>query len=310
MRESLKKAGSPPRWQIVMAFAAVYLIWGSTYLGISVAVETIPPFSMAGSRALVAGVLLYMWARGRGAARPVAIHWREAAIVGGFLLLGGNGLLSWAEQHVSSGVSALIIGSVPLWMVVLEWLWHSGPRPTVGTALGLIVGFAGLGFLVAPGKVGDATQVSFPGATALLLAAFFWAIGSLYSRRARLPSSQLLGAAMEMIAGGALLLIVGAALGEWKHFGFAAVAMHSAIAWVYLSMIGSLVGFTAYVWLLKVSTPARVSTYAYVNPVVAVFLGWAFANEPITRRTILAALAIIIAVVIIVTRSKEVPAET
>jgi drug/metabolite transporter (DMT)-like permease len=310
MRESLKKIASPPRWQIVMAFAAVYLIWGSTYLGIHLAVESIPPFSMAGSRALIAGTLLYVWARGRGAVRPEAIHWREAAIVGGFLLLGGNGLLSWAEQQMPSGVSALMIGSVPLWMVLLEWLWHSGPRPTVGIVFGLIVGFAGLGFLVAPGNLGDGIRVNFSGAIALMLAAFFWAIGSLYSRRARLPSSQLLGAAMEMIAGGALLLAVGATLGEWKHFAFAHVAVHSAMAWIYLSAVGSLVGFTAYVWLLKVSTPAKVSTYAYVNPVVAVFLGWALIHEPITLRTMLAASAIIIAVVIIVTRSREVPVET
>jgi len=294
----------------MMAFAAVYLIWGSTYLGIRVAVETIPPFSMAGSRALVAGALLYIWARVRGAARPEAIHWREAAIVGGFLLLGGNGLLSWAEQQVPSGVSALIIGSVPLWMVLLEWLWHSGPRPTVGTVSGLIVGFAGLGFLVAPGKLGNGTQVNLSGTAALLLAAFFWAIGSLYSRRALLPSSQLLGAAMEMIGGGVLLLVVGAALDEWKHFTFAHVTVHSAIAWVYLSVVGSLIGFTAYVWLLKATTPARASTYAYVNPVVAVFLGWALVGEPITPRMLFAALAIILAVVIIVTRSKEVPTET
>ena len=310
MRESLPQTGTPPRWQVAMAFAAVYIIWGSTYLGIRLAVETIPPFSMAGSRALVAGALLYAWARGRGAARPERIHWREAAIVGGFLLLGGNGLLSWAEQQVPSGISALIIGSVPLWMVLLEWLWHSGPRPTVGIVFGLVVGFAGLGFLVAPGNLGDGTRVNFSGAVALLLAAFLWAIGSLYSRRARLPSSQLLGAAMEMITGGALLLVAGAALGEWKHFEFARVTMHSAIAWIYLTTFGSLVGFTAYVWLLKATTAARASTYAYVNPVVAVFLGWALAGEPITPRTMLAALAIIIAVVIIVTRSKEVPAET
>jgi drug/metabolite transporter (DMT)-like permease len=310
MRESLERAGTPPRWQLAMAFAAVYIIWGSTYLGIRLAVESIPPFSMAGARALVAGVLLYVWARGRGAASPEVIHWREAAIVGGFLLLGGNGLVSWAEQHVPSGVSALIVGSVPLWMVVLEWLWHSGPRPTVGIVFGLVVGFAGLGFLVAPGSLGDGARINFSGAIALLLAAFLWAIGSLYSRRARLPSSQLLGAAMEMIAGGALLLVAGAALGEWKHFEFARVTMHSAVAWVYLSIVGSLIGFTAYVWLLKATTAARASTYAYVNPVVAVFLGWALAGEPITPRTMLAALAIIIAVVIIVTRSKEVPAET
>ncbi len=305
MRESPNRSGPPPRWQVMMAFAAVYLIWGSTYLGIRVAVETIPPFSMAGSRAVVAGALLYIWARMRGAARPEAIHWREAAIVGGFLLLGGNGLLSWAEQQVPSGVSALIIGSVPLWMVLLEWLWHSGPRPTAGTVSGLIVGFAGLGFLVAPGRLGNGTQVNLSGTAALLLAAFFWAIGSLYSRRARLPPSQLLGAAMEMLGGGALLLVVGGALGEWKHFMFAHVTIHSAIAWVYLSVVGSLIGFTAYVWLLKATTPARASTYAYVNPVVAVFLGWALVGEPITPRMLFAALAIIVAVMLIVRDSTQ-----
>jgi drug/metabolite transporter (DMT)-like permease len=310
MRESPETIVAPSRWQVAMAFAAVYIIWGSTYLGIRLAVESIPPFSMAGARALIAGVLLYIWARGRGAARPERIHWREAFIVGGFLLLGGNGLVSWAGQYVPSGVSALIVGSVPLWMVPLEWLWHSGPRPTVGIVFGLVVGFAGLGFLVAPGNLGDGGRINFSGAVALLLAAFLWAIGSLYSRRARLPSSQLLGAAMEMIAGGALLLMAGAVLGEWKHFAFARVTMHSAIAWIYLTTFGSLVGFTAYVWLLKATTTARVSTYAYVNPVVAVFLGWAVASEPIAPRMLFAALAIILAVVIIVTRSKEVPSET
>ena len=309
MRES-QHPSTPPRWQVLLAFAAVYIIWGSTYLGIRVAVESIPPFSMAGARALTAGALLYIWARWRGAVHPEPVHWREAAVIGGFLLLGGNGLVSWAEQHVPSGVSALIVGSTPLWMVLLEWLWHSGPRPTVGIVSGLVVGFVGLGFLVAPGNLGDGGRVDLHGAIALLCAAFLWATGSLYSRRARLPSSQLLGAAMEMIAGGALLLIAGGALGEWKHFTLAGVSSHSLIAWVYLTTFGSLVGFTAYVWLLQVTTPARASTYAYVNPVVAVLLGWAVVGERITTRTLFAAAAIIVAVVIIVTRSAEVPSET
>jgi drug/metabolite transporter (DMT)-like permease len=191
----------------------------------------------------------------------------------------------------------------------LEWLWHSGPRPTVGIVSGLVVGFIGLGFLVAPGKLGDGNHVNYIGAGALLLAAFLWASGSLYSRRARLPSSLLLATAMEMLAGGALLLLFGGAMGEWKHFNPAHVAPHSIIAWVYLTTFGSLVGFTTYIWLLAVTTPARVSTYAYVNPVIAVCLGWAFADEPITTQTLVAAAAIILAVVIIVTRSAEVPAE-
>lgn len=302
---------SPPaaRWQIVTAFAAIYLLWGSTYFGIRLAVETIPPFLMAGTRAVIAGALLYGWARWRGATRPERFHWRAAAIAGGFLLLGGNGLVSWAEQRVPSGISALIVGSTPLWMVLLEWLWHSGPRPTIGIVSGLVIGFIGLAFLVAPGKLGNGTHIDLVGAVALLLAGFLWAAGSLYSRRAKLPPSQLLASAMEMIAGGVLLLLAGGATGEWTHFNPMGIARHSIIAWGYLTLFGSLVGFTAYVWLLNATTPARASTYAYVNPVVAVILGWAFLNEPITGRTLTAAAAIILAVVVIVTRSAEVPAE-
>jgi drug/metabolite transporter (DMT)-like permease len=299
----------PKRWQVISAFAAVYVIWGSTYLAIRFAVETIPPFLMAGSRHCVAGILLYAWARRHGAAKPSLVHWRGTAIVGGLLLLGGNGLLSWAQQRVPSGIAALIIGSVPLWMILLEWLWHSGPRPTAGIVAGLIVGFVGLGFLVAPGRCNNGPPVNLVDAAVLLLAAFLWAAGSLYSRRAPLPSSQFLAAAMEMLTGGIILILAGSATGEWSRFAPAHVVTHSVVAWLYLITFGSLIGFTAYVWLLQVATPAHVSTYAYVNPVVAVFLGWAFAGEQITIRTFLAAAAIILAVVIIVTRAAEAPTE-
>lgn len=287
----------------------IYLLWGSTYLAIRLAVATIPPFCMAGIRMLVAGGLLYGWARWRGAAGPEPIHWLGATLVGGLLLLGGTGMVGWSEQRVPSGIAALIVGSVPLWMVLLEWLWHSGPRPTIGIISGLVIGFIGLGLLVSPGKFGNRNQIDYVGATALFLASFSWACGSLYSRRAKLPGSRLLAAAMEMLAGGVLLLAVSGATGEWTRFDPARVAPHSVAAWAYLTVFGSLVGFTTYIWLLAVSTPARVATYAYVNPVVAVFLGWAFLNEPITGRTLMAAAAIILAVVIIVTRSREAPAE-
>lgn len=309
MRESRIQSPPPKRWQVITAFATVYVVWGSTYLAIRFAVETIPPFLMAGSRHCVAGLLLYLWARQHGAAKPQLVHWRGAAIVGGLLLLGGNGLLSWAQQRIPSGISALIIGSVPLWMILLEWLWHRGPRPTAGIVAGLVVGFVGLGFLVAPGRLNDGSPINLLGAAALLLAAFLWAAGSLYSRRAHLPSSQLLAAAMEMLTGGALLLVAGGILGEWTRFAPAHVLSHSWIAWVYLVTFGSLIGFTAYVWLLQAASPAHVSTYAYVNPVVAVLLGWALAGEQITWRTLLTAAAIILAVIIIVTRSAEVPTE-
>jgi drug/metabolite transporter (DMT)-like permease len=297
------------RWQIVTAFGAIYLLWGSTYLGIRLAVETIPPFLMAGTRAVIAGALLYGWARWRGAARPERIHWRTAGIVGGFLLLGGNGLVSWAEQRVPSGISALIVGSTPLWMVLLEWLWHSGPRPTMSIVSGLVIGFIGLGILVGPGKLGSGGHIDPIGASALLLAAFLWASGSLYSRKAKLPPSQLLASGMEMISGGVLLLLTSGASREWSGFHVMNIARHSIIAWGYLTVFGSLIGFTTYIWLLNATTPARASTYAYVNPVVAVLLGWAFLNEPITGRVLIAAAAIILAVVLIVTRSAELPTE-
>jgi drug/metabolite transporter (DMT)-like permease len=309
MRESQLQSPNSKRWQVITAFAVVYIIWGSTYLAIRLAVETIPPFLMAGSRHCVAGIMLYMWARQHGAAKPEFVHWRGAAIVGGLLLLGGNGLLSWAEQRVPSGVSALIIGSVALWMVVLEWLWHRGPRPTFGVVSGLIIGFVGLGFLVAPDRFNDGAPINLPGAAALLLAAFLWAAGSLYSRRAVLPPSQLLAAAMEMLTGGMILILAGGTAGEWARLVPAHISAHSIVAWSYLVTFGSLIGFTAYVWLLQVASPAHVATYAYVNPIIAVLLGWAFAGEQITMRTLLAAAAIIFAVVMIVTRSAEAPTE-
>ena len=293
------------RWQIVTAFLAIYLLWGSTYFGIRLAVETIPPFFMAGTRAVVAGALLYAWVRWRGAASPERFHWRAAAIAGGFLLLGGNGLVSWAEQRVPSGISALIVGSTPLWMVLLEWLWHSGPRPTVGIVSGLVIGFVGLGILVGPSKVGNGAHIDPVGAIALLLAAFLWASGSLYSRRAKLPSSQLLASAMEMICGGALLLLAGGVTGEWSGFHLANVARHSILAWVYLTLFGSLVGFTAYVWLLHVSTPARVSTYAYVNPLIAVLLGCTIGHEPFSHGLTLASAMIVGSVALIVRGSAK-----
>jgi drug/metabolite transporter (DMT)-like permease len=294
-------ATRPTTARIAMAFAAVYVIWGSTYLAIRFAVETIPPLTMAGLRVLIAGGVLYAWARLRGLARPTRIHWRSAAIVGGLLLLGGNGLVSWAEQKVPSGIAALIVGSTPMWMVLLEWMWHGGPKPTMGLIAGLAIGFAGLAFLISPTH----NHIELTGAIALLLAAFSWASGSLYSRRVQLPASHLMATAMEMIAGGAWLLAVGGVVGEWNHFQPTHVSARSLAAFAYLVAFGSMIGFSAYVWLLQVTTTARVSTYAYVNPVVAVFLGWAFAGETVTLRTFIAAAAIIFAVIMIVMRETK-----
>jgi drug/metabolite transporter (DMT)-like permease len=291
----------PPRWQVATAFAAIYLIWGSTYLAIRIAIETFPPFLMAGIRFLIAGAILYPWSKLHGAPQPSRAHWLAATVVGGLLLLGGNGGVVWAEQHVPSGLTALLIGTVPLWMVLLDWLRRNGVKPSNSVIVGLMLGFVGITLLIGPGKIAGGRQVDLVGAAVLILASLSWATGSLYSRRAQLPASPLLATAMEMLAGGALLFVAGLLAGEWTRFNLSALSLRSWLALGYLIVFGALVGFTAYIWLLRVSTPAHVSTYAYVNPVVAIFLGWAFAGEPLTARTLLAAAVIVAAVVIITT---------
>jgi drug/metabolite transporter (DMT)-like permease len=284
---------------IAAAFAVVYVVWGSTYLAIRFGVETIPPFVMAGTRHLTAGILLYAWMRLRGGARPERRHWKNAAVIGGLLLLGGNGLVTWAEQRVPSGLAALIVSSVPIWMAVFEGV-EKKRRPGVPVIAGLLLGVAGILVLVAPGHFAGNGHVDPVGAAALLVAALSWSFGSLYSRRASLPSSTLTATAMEMIAGGALLWLSGLALGEGARLQLSAISLKSALALCYLILFGSLLGFSAYTWILKVSTPARVSTYAYVNPIVAVLLGALVAGETVTPRVVLAAAVIVGAVALII----------
>ena len=286
--------------RVLVAFAAIYLLWGSTYLAIRYAVETLPPFLMAGTRHLTAGLALYAWIRARGEARPRVRDWGVAAVIGALMLFGGNGLVSWAEQRVPSGLAALIVASVPIWMTVLEAA-QKRRAPQAAVVAGLVVGLLSLGFLVVPGRLrGGAGHVDPLGAAVLLTASLSWAAGSLYSRRVKLPVSTFLAIAMEMIAGGAVLWVVGLAFGEAGRLQLAAVSAKSLLALGYLIVFGSLAGFSAYMWLLQVTTPARVSTYAYVNPVVAVLLGWAIAGEAVTLRMGLAAAGIVGAVALII----------
>ena len=290
--------------KILAAFAAVYILWGSTYLAIRFGVETIPPFLMAGTRHLTAGLLLYVFLRAKGTARPSPRHWGSAAAIGGLMLLGGNGLVTWAEQRVPSGLAALIVASVPIWMAVLAGI-ERRRRPSGFVVAGLALGLAGIALLVVPGRFGGGEHVDPLGAAALLAAALSWSIGSLYSRRAKLPASTLTAVSMEMIAGGALLWIAGLLGGEGARLHLPAVSLRSALSLGYLIVFGSLLGFSAYVWLLRVTTPARVSTYAYVNPVVAVLLGTLFAGEELTLRIGLAAAGIVAAVALIIRHGGE-----
>jgi drug/metabolite transporter (DMT)-like permease len=290
---------APSRAEVVLAFAAVYVLWGSTYLAIRFGVETIPPFLLAGVRHLTAGTLLFGWLRLRGTPWPTRKNWGAAAAVGGLLLLGGNGLVTWAEQKVPSGLAALIVASVPIWMTLLDGL-ERRERPHGVVLAGLGLGIAGIAFLVAPGQFAGGEHVDPWGGAALLMAALLWAVGSLYSKRAALPSSTLLATAMEMIAGGLILLVAAALTREWQGFSLAAVSTRSLLSLGYLIVAGSLLGFSAYIFLLGATTPARVSTYAYVNPVVAVLLGWLLADESVTARTLIAAVVIVAAVALII----------
>lgn len=309
-----------PRSRIIAAFAAIYIVWGSTYLAIRFVLETMPPFSTAGVRFLIAGAFLYGWSRSRGVARPTRIQWRNTAIVGGLLLLGGNGGVMWSEQYVPSGIAALLVAILPFWMVLIDWARPGGKPPTRGVVIGLVVGLVGLVVLIGPDALNPSATteaaatsgngVRLSAAIVLMLASLSWAIGSIFSQHSDLPHSANLSTGMEMLAGGALLFTLGVIAGEPIRFDPAGVSARSLGGFLYLITFGSLVGFTAYIWLLKHAAPARVATYAYVNPVVAVFLGWALAGERLSVRTAIAAAIIIGAVAIITTaRSASLPPE-
>jgi drug/metabolite transporter (DMT)-like permease len=289
----------PSRLKLVLAFAAVYIIWGSTYLAIRYAVETLPPLLFAGSRFIIAGGLLYGWARLRGAAKPRPANWRTALVIGGLLLLGGNGAVVLAELSVPSGLAALLIATEPLMIVLLDWARPGGTRPAGRIAMGLALGMLGMFVLIGPASLAGASEVKLGGAALLIAATISWAAGSLYAANTRTHLSPILFAGMQMLAGGALLSIAGLLHGELHDFTFAAVSLRSVIALVYLILFGSLISFTSYSWLLRVTPPSLAATYAYVNPVVAVLLGWAFAGESLSLRTMIAAAVIILAVVLI-----------
>jgi drug/metabolite transporter (DMT)-like permease len=295
----------PTQSKLIMAFAAVYIVWGSTYLAIRFGVETIPPFMMAGTRFMIAGVLLYGWARYRGAQPPTRIEWRSAAIIGTLLLFVGNGGVTWAEQRVPSSITALLVATVPMWIVLLDWLWHGAIRPRSGVIIGLLVGFVGVLMLIGPDQLLGRDRIDLAGVGVLMVACLSWAVGSLYSRKAVLPASPVLTTSMEMLTGGGVLTLVSAFAGEFRRFDPATVSIRSWLSVGYLIVFGSIIAFTAYVWLLRVAHASRVATYAYVNPVIAIFLGWSLAGEEFTLQMLFAAAVIIAAVALIVTNQSK-----
>ena len=300
---------SPPLSAIVLAFVAVYAIWGSTYLAIRWSVETMPPFLMAAVRFLTAGALLYGWFRARGTVRPSSKQWKAATISGGLLLAGGNGAVVVAVQWVPSGLAALLVGTVPLWIVLVDWLAGARVRPTIRSAVGVVVGFAGIALLAGSPGVGAGGAREVFGAALVLGGSLSWAVGSIYSKYTTgLPQPGPL-VSMQMLAGGGILLLMSLAAREPFSFDVSAVSLKSALSLVYLITFGAMVAYAAYIWLLNAVSPAKATTYAYVNPVVAMFLGWALADEPLTFRSLGAAAIILGAVVLITTEASTRPAE-
>ncbi len=294
-------------FSVWLALASVYLIWGSTYLAIRFAVDSIPPYFMAGTRFLISGAVLYACVRFFGAARPTMVHWRSTAVIGFLLITLANGAVSWAEQKVPSGIACLLVATVPLWMVLLNWLWKKNERPGILLSAGLAMGFLGTAWLaffcggVSQTFAAAGVDAARPWRVmALVGSSVIWAAGSLTARSLTLPKSGLLSAAMEMIWGGLFQLALSGLLGEWSQVDFHRFTPSSEWSWLYLTLIGSLVGFTSYIWVLQKSTPALASTYAFVNPVIAVLLGWLLAGEAVTL-PVFAAAGLIVAGVVLIT---------
>ncbi len=291
--------------KIWLALLALYIVWGSTYLGIKVAIETIPPFFHASIRFLVSGIILVVWQRSAGQVMPTRKQWISTAIIGTLLLLGGNGLVSWAEQFIPSGVAALIIGSVPMFLVVAEALRPNGVKPTWQAIVGLLIGFVGIFILVGPSEIsGSDTKLNPFGVIALLGACLAWASGSIYSKTADLPKSSLMNTGAQMLMGSISLLIVSLLTGELNGWDITAVSARSLYGLLYLITAGSLIGFVSYGWLLQNAPISLVATYAYVNPIVAVLLGNWIGDEPLEPRIWVAAGIIIGSVIFINNKGK------
>ena len=303
-RSSVNPQNQASQFAIWGAMITIYIVWGSTYLAIRFAVATIPPFLMASMRFLAAGLILFVFRLLSGDPWPRKNEWRSSAIIGLFLLVLGNGGVVWAEQMVPSSLAALMVGTVPLWMIIINSIQPGGHWPNRKVIIGVSAGFAGILLLFWPGQA-SGEPVNFTGILVLLFAAISWAIGSLFSRKAVLPASPLQGTAMEMLAGGTMLLIAGILTGETASLHTASFTPQSIWGLIYLVIFGSLIGFVAYTWALRSAPISLVATYAYVNPVVAIAVGYLFAGEIFTIKTFIAAAIILGSVILITTPAKK-----
>ena len=294
---------------LALSFATVYLLWGGTFFAMKIGVQSFPPLILAGMRHFSVGLVLYPLLRWKTGIRPTVEHWKAAAISGVLLLCVGNGAVCWAEQTVPSGVAALLVATVTLWMVIVDWLRPRGQRPSARILFGIVMGFTGMVILIGPARLGLSGRIDPVGAGVLIVASLAWASGSLWSKHGRLPGSPMLGVAMQGLCGGAALWIAALTSGELAKFHPAAAPARAWLAVGYLFVFGSCIGFTAYLYILKKSSAAKVGTYAFVNPIVALVIGWVLGGEVLTPRTLVAAAVILTAVVLVITAPHRDPHE-
>jgi drug/metabolite transporter (DMT)-like permease len=290
--------------KILTAFVAVYFVWGTTYLAIKYAIETIPPFMMMGMRSLLAGIVLYGWGRLRGDTNVVRNQLPSLVLIGALFFLIGHGALAWAQQTVPSGVAALLVSSEPIIIALFEPFFTREGRVGKRTLLGMLIGISGIVVLVLPQGL-NFENVNLLGSFGILLGASSWASGAIYSRVAKLPRSPLITGGLQLLFGGMLLIIMSFILGEWSDFNFSQVVVRSWLGLMYLVVFGSIITFSAYTWLLTVTSATRISTHTFINPIVAVLVGWAFGGEALTKGMLIAALLIIISVYLVLFRKAK-----
>ena len=303
-------ASHPPTWKTLLAFAIIYFVWGSTFLAIRIGVHEVPPFLLAAMRFLAAGLVLYVWMLARGERSPTLRQWSSVLIIAFLIFVLDYGLVFWAEQTVPSGLTAVMLATIPAFMALSEIIFLRTQRLTVRLAVALLIGLAGVAVLVSRSLNLGGAPVATAGAVALIIAAMGWSVASALSRKLPLPESKVMSSGAQMFSGGVLLALVSVALGEFRNFHPAAVSRAAWLSLLYLIVAGSIIAFTAYVWLIHHESPTKVGTYAYVNPVIAVLLGYFFAGESLGLRTILGTLFVLISVIVITTTPRRVPLKT
>jgi drug/metabolite transporter (DMT)-like permease len=303
----MKAMTRPSTWKVLLAFSIIYFVWGSTFLAIRMGVREVPPFLLAAMRFLAAGAVLYAWMRARGTPSPTAREWRGASFLAILIFVGDYGLVFWAERRVPSGITAVMLATIPVFMALGEIVFLRTQKLTARLGLALLLGMAGVAVLVGPSRSTSESPVDAMGACALIVAAISWSVAATLTRKVPLPVSKVMSSGVQMLAGGVMLLFTSALLGEFHGFHAQAVSREAWLALAYLTVAGSIVAFTAYVWLIHHESPTKVGTYAYVNPVIAVLIGYFFGGEGIGPRTIVGTFLVLVSVVVITTAPAKKP---